>query len=318
MQIFWNSGEKEKIEGLDILGLRRVDQGIEKPWVAGITTISFRARYLSLLPWIFGEYYKTELENKKVGEFDNNKFRNILRRLEFIIFAASQIDSSLNKKGSTYGILGSNLFADDIKSFINNGEINLEFKKGGASYGTYIMPCRFFGILATTNAYIPVAITERGKQIYDVRKKLLENNNISKLIINGGNLSIDDLGLVYHLFSVNSLDHPENKDELSLLEKSFYNPFNETSKEGYRRFRDTILWALKNISQKSKSVQELIINNYKLIVLKQTDHLTEVEITWLEYELRRRVHFALELLFEAFTETLKSMQIARIDNILNF
>lgn len=111
MQTFWNSGDREKIQGLDILGLRQLDQSMESHWVAGITTISFRARYLTLLPWILAEYYQEKLrhgDGKFVFDFDH--LNAILSRLKFVILAASHLGTKWGETGNTFGVLGSDIF----------------------------------------------------------------------------------------------------------------------------------------------------------------------------------------------------------------
>ena len=126
MESFWNSGEKNLIKGLDILGVRQLDQSIERDWVSGITTISIRARYLSLLPWILKEFYDAQLgEGGGKAQFNEKSFNQVLIRMEFVVLAASKFGATQDESGPIYGVLGSELYADALKRFEEEGHIQI-------------------------------------------------------------------------------------------------------------------------------------------------------------------------------------------------
>jgi hypothetical protein len=60
----------------------------------------------------------------------------------------------------------------------------------------------------------------------------------------------------------------------------------------------------------------LIQYNYRKCVTSEPETLSSVEIGWAEYDLRRRVHFALELLLEAFTETLMQLTEGTVEKVV--
>ena len=322
MDHFWNSGEKNKIKGLDILGARRYDQSLERLWVSGITTISIRARYLTLLPWVLAEFYQREL-TQATGErtdFDEKKFRLVLQRMEFIVLASSKLGKAWGETGNTYGVLGSDLFTEEYKQLSNSGIVALDFNKGGASFDTYAMPCRQFGLLGTSifgnNGVTP--IPPRGKQLFDLRAGLVQACPLTNVIFSGGEVLKEDVLEYGRYFSVNGLLADTGKDEKELLLHFMSNAYSDQAQDDYHNFTSTVAWCLSRLNEdKGLSSAEIIMQNYITFVNECSKKPTDVENAWFEYELKRKIHFSLELLLSALTDTIIDLNGSSLIQVLD-
>ena len=144
MQFFWGDAILEESAGLDILGVRGLDQAIEASLVNGITTISNRARYLTLLPWALGMFFEMDLENGE-AEFDRARLHDFLQRLEFLILAATLCDPDAKDTGGALGMALCGKAMDEIRA----GR-SAPFPMGGseAMLNTYYGPSRAVGFVA--------------------------------------------------------------------------------------------------------------------------------------------------------------------------
>ncbi len=317
-KIFWNSGEREKIEGLDVLGVRRVDQDLERNWVAGITTISFRARYLSMLPWLLGELFEVALERGSgSATFDQEKLDAALRRFELIVFLSSRFGPSSGKWDNTYGVLGVDLFDEYLRPLEEAGAIDTAPVKGGASLGTYLMPCRSLGLLAAPppGSVLPVAIPPRGRELWQARREALAGSPLCRTIFEGGRLTREDLDRDGRQFSVNAIDSVPR--EVELLRTALREPCDALDEASFERFQQTIFWSLTELDARAGSGSETLIRGcYAKVVRAGGDGRLPVELAWFEYDLRRRAHFASELLLRSITRTLNGLVRSTIDGIL--
>src|SRR5262245_15267598 len=170
MEPFWNSGEREKIKGQDILGLRGVDQELERRWVAGITTISFRARYLSMLAWLCAEVFERSLaKGGSDAVFDNDEFERVLRRFEAVVFFSTHVGRTASERGATFGVLNSDLLQSEANHLqAGGGAMEVPSTKGGGVVGTYFMPARSLGLIdwPGPGSRLPLSIPPRGNAIW--------------------------------------------------------------------------------------------------------------------------------------------------------
>jgi len=319
---YWNIGEKNKIKGLDILGARRYDQSLERKWVSGITTISIRARYLTLLPWVLAEFYHREIEKttKEYADFEEEKFKSVLQRMEFVVLASSRLGAEWGENGNTYGVLGSDLFTEEYNQLLSSGIVSLDFNKGGATFGTYAMPCKQFGLLGASisqgNSVTP--IPPRGEQIFKLRAELVKTCPLTNVIFNGGEVLKDDILEHGRHFSVNGFFIGSGDKEKELLLKYMSNSFDTHSEYNYSNFTSTIKWALSSLNEKDGlSSSDIILQNYVNFVNECSKLPVEVENAWFEYELKRKIHFALELLLSALTDTIIDSQGSSLTQVLD-
>lgn len=315
MDSFWNAGERDKIRGLDILGLRQLDQSLEQAWVAGITTISYRARYLSLLPWLFGEYYDHEIASSGGrARFDHVRLNEALARLEFVVLAATTARTRAEPSLFVPGVLGADRFGDVLAEFERKKRVEIPVDRGGAIYGTYIMPSRYFGLLETGASELPVQITQRGKKILDARRGLLRGSVLTSVILDGGVLRASDIESEGRLFS--AIDIAEAPPERELLDEAFRVPFADHPevRARYGRFLATSRLAFARLSKEPTYADDLIAGVY--LEALSAKEPTDVMLAWAEYQLRRYAHFSLELLLNAFTLTLQDLAEATVDDVV--
>ncbi|MEQ1761418.1 MAG: hypothetical protein ABL986_24170 [Vicinamibacterales bacterium] len=316
-EVFWNSGEGKKIEGLDVLGVRRIDQNLEGRWVAGITTISFRARYLSMLPWILGEFFeRATAKGDGSGTFSEDALAATLRRFELVVFLASSSPQPSGESGNTYGVLGSDLFQAQGAQLAKQGSVDANVDQGGASLGTYLMPARSLGLLAapTPESPLPVTIPPRGRALLDARRQVVGLGRLENVILDGGLIRREDLQREGAWYSVNSLGSIPL--EVSLLQRAFLEPADSLDAAAFDRFQHTLTWCLSKIDAQGRSSSQLIEAAYAHIVTIHPTGSSEVELAWFEYELRRRIHFALELLLRSVASTLRQRSRATVNEIV--
>ncbi|QNN25094.1 hypothetical protein HED60_23395 [Planctomycetales bacterium ZRK34] len=301
--VFWNAGEKEVIRGLDILGLRKMDQDLEKGWVSGITTISQRARYLSLLPWVLMEYYTLcGIDSGKAHAPDWEEFHDIERRLELVVLAATQMtDRQLGRR--TGGLLGSDLFGGEMDLLANGSVVSLKLDRGGATYGTYVVPCRTIGLVghdAIEGKWEAPKITPRGRRMHAIRCQNLGESPVVRRILEGGSIDVESIAQHAAQFSAGALDQPDSQEERELLEKVLLTPEEDQDTETYSRFLATVRFALSSIQAGFGSSSAALAEHYARVTTPGCQS-ADCALAWAAYEMHRRVHFSLELLLGALT-----------------
>jgi hypothetical protein len=313
--IFWNEDLLDDTQGLDILGIRALDQGLEANLVNGITTISARGRYFSILPWAIKQFYRELLEAGKT--FVAGELGAYLHRVEFLVIAASLAAPSGKPGGS---ILGSEVYSDEMKKLKSGQAVLFPDKTGSRMLNTYYNPCKAIGLLddGRSENDVPYKLTPRGDEIWAARNETLEGSSILATLFSQCQLDPETVEKSVPHFSVANLD--PSSAEADLLRRAFHTPWKasplheQTVRTRYARFLETREWIEARISEGETSANRILSRNFA--ACSKADQPGLASIAWAEFEWRRRQHYALELLLSSVCGVLKLAGDSSIDSIL--
>jgi hypothetical protein len=319
MRFFWGDDILEESAGLDILGVRGLDQAIEASLVNGITTISNRARYLTLLPWALGMFFEMDLEHGE-AEFDRGHLGSFLQRLEFLILAATLCDPDADDTG---GAIGMDLYGEAI------GEIragrSAPFPTGGseAMLNTYYGPSRAIGFTADgiSGSGAPYRLTPRGQNVWEMRKKELGDSPVLHVLTDGWELDRTTVDLAVPSFSLAAL--ARFGTEGALLREAFFQPWTSSTPaatdrvaRAYQQFVGSVEWISAALAKEPARASALLTRNYTTCCLGEVCDPTSVR--WAEYEWRRRCHYALELMLSAVCGTLNMIGDSTLPDLVAY
>lgn len=314
MTVAWGARLTGETNGLDVIGIRALDQNIEASLANGITTISPRARYTSILAWSIGFYltYESEAGPVLYDEAAHAVFDN---RVRFLVAAATAVDTPASRRG----VLGLEVFVKDLKALAAGGTVHMPTTGSFAVYNTYFQPSAAIGLVEVRSQRtgIDFGLTARGSQIYEARRKALEGSHLLDLLRHGGELDYETAVAAIPAFSLRRTG--DIAEELALLREAVTVPWvpanaiaGQRVAASYQRMADTRAWLDRELSAEPAQANELIARNYAAAV---NNSVAGIELDWASFEWHRRVHFTLELLLTAISKTLQvkgSMSIAEV------
>jgi hypothetical protein len=148
----WISFEAEKTEGLDLLGLRAPVQRIGNQLFNGVTTVTPKVRYLSVLAWIVWRYSEARLPNSW------KSFISFAEAQEAMIVMANRLKSRsiLNLVGVTKG-----------DNLLDSGDDTLPLVRLAqqVAYNIYVTSSRQLNLTHDENSAFAGLTKERGMEL---------------------------------------------------------------------------------------------------------------------------------------------------------
>lgn len=317
MDLAWGDGLGDETQGLDIVGVRGLDQSLEAALVNGITTVSLRGRYFTLLPWAIGEYFAAEVA-AGITTFDEARFKAFLFRVEFLALACTTID---NGDGDPGGALGRVLFQSEMAAMLAGEDVTFPVGRGGGMLGTYFGPCRALGLVRATDGggVEPFVLTPRGQAVWNARKVALGEGSWRTLLWEGETLSPADTRALVPHFSLRGLANAG--DEAAALREALLTPWAPIGPAAagvsgsYARFADTIAWLRSEGEATPLRADALLGEAWRRAAFGNGGEPV-IQLAWAEYEWRRRLHFALELMLSAVADTVRARGEATLEGVV--
>lgn len=287
----WVESGAEKLNGLDLLGLRLQVQQIGETLLDGVTTITPSIRYLSFRSWIILSYVEARLPN------DWAAFSEYASRVE----AAIALGNLLNQPGMT-GLLGSN----EAGTLIAGGEDPIQLKELVQQLGinVYAGPSEQLG-LSFSEKDIPGLTSERGLPIARFLQRHVAGSDLGNIFSSGKLLDSADRSTLREFGQVTSIQAIPEEERWMLIDLLMPRA-PQSPQETARLSTYTTLLALAEDRGRFPKEQDLFDTASAL--QRQTPiELEEVIDGWLRYIVRNLIAVTHEAVLGAVLRELEAM-----------